>query len=230
MNPLIGTAKSTFVCNAEEIERSVMYSLLMCSFEGAYAWLDVAMGVCKPVNWSPVCSEGQILNTLKTLPPKNTQGKIYIGSIGKEGEEGTKVEAEFVNWDSQISAHAMVSVIDEVGLTVCILILKGKIVRRSLYVHGKILTSVSEVPSYLTEVTVVHAMRVMHDWIQGNPAGLYGVTNAAVHAGEYQLCKDIAGWFNRGTLGMQSSAAPLFINDMSGLDKWLQIPLAILPL
>ena len=102
MNPFTHTVQSTFVCSAEEIERSGMYCHLMYSFEGAYASLDVAMRVLKPLNWSPECSKGQILNTLKTLPPKSAKRKIHIGSIAEEGEDGARVEAEFANWDSQI--------------------------------------------------------------------------------------------------------------------------------
>ena len=70
----------------------------------------------------------------------------------------------------------MVSVIDEVGMTACVLILKGRMVYRSLYVHGRILTGVADTPCFLTEVSAVHAIRVLHDWIRENPAAMYDVT------------------------------------------------------
>ena len=85
-------------------------------------------------------------------------------------------------------------------------------------------------PSYLTEITIAHAMRAMRDWIIENPSSLHEVNNAEIHAGNQRLMIHISRWFTTGTLSMQSAVASLFIKDMHGLRTWLQLPLAILPM
>ena len=138
------------------------------------------------------------------------------------------MEAKFANWDSQISAHATMPRVGNVGMTVFIIILKGRRVHRNLRVHGKMLMGIDN-PVYLTEVAGVHAIRTMHDWIRENVAALRGAANAAAHSGGHQLRKDIAQWLRKGVLGMGSIAASLFVGDAKKLRGRLKVPLACPP-
>ena len=124
---------------------------------------------------------------------------LYIGSMAESDERGTVVKAEFVNWGTQIIAHAMVSIIDHVGIITCIIILKGRLVHRNLCVHGKITAGI-ENPNYLMGVTLVHAVRSLRDWIIDNPAGSYEVDNAVIQPGKQQLRADISRRFTIGIL------------------------------
>ena len=161
--------KSIYVRNAEEIEHSHVHRQHVYCFREAYAWLDVALAALRPLGWSPECSKGQQLNTEKALPPENPQGRILFGLIAARDEHHATVRSEFVTWDTQISAHAMVSIVDQVGMTSCIVVNKSKIVHRNLYVYSRLLVCIGN-PIFLTESTVVHAIRTMHDWIIDNPA------------------------------------------------------------
>ena len=113
-----------------------------------------------------------------------------MGPIAEGSEEETREEDKFVNWDTQLSAHAMVAMIDNIGLTVCLIIPREKIAHRNLVIRGKIIVEVGK-PLYRAEVPVTHALRAMRDWIQENRSGLYNITNAVIHAGDPQTNYEI---------------------------------------
>ena len=161
-----------------------------------YAWIDVALRVLRPLGWSPECWDG-LQNVEEMLLPENSNCLSYIGSIAERDEQRTGAQADFGNWDTQISAHFTATVVGTV-----------EVARRNLYVRGKILAEV-EIPAYHMEVAVVHAIRALHDWTAENQASTYEVNSAVIHAGDIQLNAYIAQWFKKGTLGMRSAAASL---------------------
>ena len=65
-------------------------------------------------------------------------------------------------------------------------ILKSEIAQRNLYVHGRVLNG-AECPVYLTQISVVHAIRTLRDWIHDNRSGLYNITTAVIYAGDTQV-------------------------------------------
>ena len=73
------------------------------------------------------------------------------GYAGGRDEHGASGRVELAYWDTQISARAMASIADRVGITICVIILIGSVARRHLYMHGEISVRV-ESPTYSMEV------------------------------------------------------------------------------
>ena len=107
---------------------------------------------------------------------------MYKGAIAEKGEWGTGEDAEFVCWDTQISAHATVLLAGIIGTTLRIVISKGRMVYRDFDVHRRVMVGIDN-PTHRTEIAGVHAIETLHDWIEEPKDALCGVANAFVHAG-----------------------------------------------
>ena len=161
----------------------------------------------------------QSVNVEKVLPLSDMSKKLFIGTIAYREAEGARVQANFADHENQISAHATGAILDSVGIAMRILIHGGRIVHRNPCVHGKIIIGVDS-PMFLSGISVVRAMRTLHDWTTENSAALYDVTNAVIHAGGFRQMMAIVRWFEKGSMGLRSKAASLLVGDLGVLGKW----------
>ena len=115
----------------------------------------MALGVLVPLGWPPKCREGQIRNNGKALPPGISAARPHIGPIAEGSEEEIRVEIGFVDWDARQSAHTMVAITDDIGMTVCLIALRGEIVHHNISLHWGMMVGR---PAYLTEVALTRAL------------------------------------------------------------------------
>ena len=225
---IIADVTGTFVCNAEEIEKSLLYKQLMYGFKETHGWLDVALQILKPLEWSPEASPQNYHNIDEALPQKFTWPCFYPGGIPPL--EGLELIGNDDTYDrgQNVSVHVGVMVLDRTGMTVCVVYSRGRIVHRNLYVHGKVISQ--DTPEYLQEAAVIHAIRVLRDWIQEYPAGLYNTSHIMIYAGTHGLIAAIRRWLITGVLEMHSAAASLFLDEIASLDKWIRRPMGLMPL
>ena len=115
---------------------------------------------------------------------------------------------------------------DEVLVTLVLLSLDGRVEFSSGYVHGYRLTE--EPPEFAQEACVLHALRVMREWLNGVDQELLQYIN--IQAGDALTNKRTSEWWSRGLCKLQSPAASGIINDVQGMRDWLHTDVSLRPL
>ena len=63
----------------------------------------------------------------------------------------------------KLQVYVEVGCLGQLGATACVVFLDTNIVHRGLHIHGAIISA--EQPVYLDEVSILHALRTLHDWL-----------------------------------------------------------------
>ena len=117
-----------------------------------------------------------------------------------------------------------VAIIDRLGVTITIPILGGVTLRRHLYVHGRAITQ--DKPRYMEQTVVVHALRVLRDWLKETAENRQLVSGIAVSAGDIDAIISLKTRPPNGQLDLKSVAASGLIDDIKllrGWNKWHMI-------
>ena len=222
-----GRINSVYVSNAPEIERSLLHSMDVYNYRDTYTWLDVALQYLGAIGWAPECSSPQQRNIEKILPPvwlESALSPVVTHSQAEQIRESLNLKQAY---GKSLLARTGVAIIDNIGITVTIIILGGEIMHRNLYVHGTMITE--EKPRYLEEIAVVHAFRTLHDWILATEKERPLISDITVSAGETGTVTTLARWMHRGSLGLESTAASLIIDDLCSIKEWARWHIILMP-
>ena len=218
---------SIYVNNADEINKSEIRRIQMFCFEQTHSWVDVALQVLHHVQWSPECSNPQELNIPKMLPPSFTRDFLHIEAGGDHQWE----KREDDKWTDPrpipvLNVQAGVSVIDQIGMTICLITSDRATLYGSLYIHGRIITE--EQPVYLEEAAILHGLRALHGWMRGRGENIpYKSIN--MRAGSEDAIIKLNNWFHSGELGLESVMASPLAEDIDRLEHWLRTDMWIRP-
>ena len=140
---------SMHVSNADEVNTSAFHRQQTYQFAYSRSRIDVALHVLNYVRWSPECSNLWQLDAQKLLPPAFTHNHSDLRSGRDTREE-----------NAALNARVGVSVIDRIGVTVCLISSGGYTPYSSLCIHGRIIT---EDPLLcLQEAAVLHGLGALH--------------------------------------------------------------------
>ena len=215
---------SMYVSNADEVNKSAFYRLQTYTFNNTHAWLDVAIQVLQRIRWVPECSRPHDLNIAKLLPPAYTHKHLHIygdgGTWYRDAPDAIEDESSNRKDGAILYVHAGVIIINQMGITACVITTNKKILYRGLYVHGRIITP--EPPAYLSEAAVLQGMRTLHGWMRNNPNTVASIKNIRMRAGSPITIHALANWFQTGELHLESAAASPLAEDIDRLEYWLQ--------
>ena len=119
-----------------------------------------------------------------------------------------------------IHEQAGVSVIDQVGITVCIITSERRLLYLGLCVKGRIITK--ESLAYLSEAAILHGLRALHGSLQSPEGTATPVEKIHMRAGRSGTAWALAHWFRSGDLTLQSQIASPLAEDIdrgSGLAR-----------
>ena len=85
-------------------------------------------------------------------------------------------------------------------------------------------------PIYLNEVFVLHALRVLHDWITGGHVAQEPLRGITIHAGDYKTIGALDTWYTKGALELKTAAATPIIEEVRRMPEWLEVNVALAPL
>ena len=213
--------------NAKEINASEFYRRLAYSFEDTCTWIDVATQVLQYVGWSPECSSPTHLNILKTLPPSFSHDFLIIGG-GNDGGLSDRIE----RWNKspereRLNVHVGVALLNQIGITVCVITDDRKTLYTSLYINGR--NILVDSPEYLEVAAILHGLRALHGWIMKTKKNNRPNRTINLRAGDFKTISAIEKWMSQGTLTITSQLASPLIEDLDRLEEWLEDPLWIRP-
>ena len=117
------------------------------------------------------------------------------------------------------------AVLDGAGATACILNARGRIFRRALYGHGRVLGA--DTPIYLGEVAMLHAIRALRDWATEFPSGFHSISHIMMCAGAYKLEAAVKRWLTDSTVEMHSAVASISLDEYRA--GWVTRPVGLPP-
>ena len=150
---LAGEITSGYVSNATETGQSVPHNRGVFAFRGTNVWLDIDLPNLAPADGLLDRMKPRALDVERCLPPqviKNVAGRHGGGGLGL-----------YARRCCGIAVHAGVVIIDDVGLTINIPITEAVVLRRNLYIRGKLASD--EKPQYLEEFAAPGFPRAPHD-------------------------------------------------------------------
>ena len=213
-------ANSMYVSNAEEVNKSAFYRLWTYSFKATHSWIDTALQVLQRIRWSPECSGYHDLNIEKLLPPAYTKNHLHIRGDNNPWKALYAEEQLDKKEGQTIYVEAGVATIDQLGATICLITTDRRVLYRGLFIHGRLITG--EIPAFLQEAAVLHALRVMHSWMMNNRDQRLQPQNIRMKAGSSEVISALAGWYVHGDLRLQSQVASAIAEDLDKLEHWLR--------
>ena len=116
---------------------------------------------------------------------------------------------------------------NSMGITPSFLLQGSRIVYRSGVIRG--ITRVG-VPSYLSEVAILHSLRLVQNWYRhATAAEIRAVQEAGALAGNDRTISALGKWAPTGTLALESFTVSPLIEDLSRLGDRLEIPIRLFP-
>ena len=107
--------------HAEEVASFTFYRPQKFTFATTHSRLDVALQVLRPICWSPECSNSQQLSVPELLPPASAFNLSHIMGNKDEGGERDHSYRRDRTEGSTIYVQTRIAVLDQVGMTVCII-------------------------------------------------------------------------------------------------------------
>ena len=219
---------SMYVCHAEEINNSILQRMSTYHYIESATRIDVGIQICRHLRWAPECSSPQATDIPRASPPKWERNYIIFGPRKKVRNQSEQPENEAKTRHKRlVTVDTLVARIDQVGATVCILLLENRIQQRSIVAHGLIITK--ELPAYLQRVSILHPLRVLHDRMRQDPKNQEALLQPEIYAGDGLTVGAIERWLQKGTLELRSPAASPLVEDMKGLPAWLNTGIRLLP-
>ena len=76
---------------------------------------------------------------------------------------------------------------------------------------------------------MLHALRVLHDWLQTTHIAQSTLGRVPIDAGDYRPIGALQRWRDSGTLDLKSAAASPLVEDIRRITIWQQVDLSLLP-
>ena len=174
----IAAVPSTYVAHAAELKRSAAHRESTYTFAQTYSWLDVALQVLTQGGWRPECSRPQTPNIQRMVPPNEHLAHFYTDRELSQMDEYITREGNQI-LTSRIGITSGVVRADEVLPTIATLAKNGRERFTSGFVHGR--HTGDELPAFMQEASVLHALRTLKEWMQGADQTL--VQHVSIRAG-----------------------------------------------
>ena len=129
-----------------------------------HSWIDVALQLLPRAGWSPERCNPREGYTRKLRPPAYTYDHFFPLEFPIATEHRTATGGGAVRHAPTLYVQGAVSIIGDLGVTLCALSKGHRMVYRSLYTHGRIVTK--EPPLYLEEAALLHALRATHGYLR----------------------------------------------------------------
>ena len=220
----INTIYSSYVTNSAEMRRTTRGRKETYMFEETHSWIDVGLQVLSQIGWRPECSQPQVTNVPKALPPNCLEAHFFPGQYPPRPREdehtkrcaaGSKRDRE----ETKIEILCGAIRVDEIFATVAMVIEEGVVRFCSGFVHGVGITK--DTPEYVHEATALHALRVLKEWL--TVRGQAMCEEVHIRSGPPGITYKIREWVRTGRCSLISSAAAGIVEDIQTMQEWLKI-------
>ena len=182
---------SMYVVHATEVKRSATHRNLMYTFGDTHSWLDVALQVLLMVGWRPECSQAQTRNCRRRIPPveqlshfpTNKELPTTDKYVAHEGAQRLL---------PRITLTSGVVRIAEVLATVVALMTDNRALFSSGFIHGQL--QGATVPTYMQEATLLHALRVVREWVLDTNQVQDHIHHIHIRAGSALVHYQVSKW------------------------------------
>ena len=202
-------------------------------FEDTHSWIDVGLQVLCYVGWRPECSQPQMANIRRLLPPNGLEAHYFPGEYPPQPrprkdkqqvrDEGTGNRQ--TTEGAKINVVGSVVRVDEILATIVLVLEEERVQFCSGYVHG--VSIKSEVPIYMQEAGVLHAIRAMKEWMLSR--GQENVQWIEMRAGDALVNNRIREWMRVGRSAFESPAATGLMEEIRAFPQWLQVDIFARP-
>ena len=110
--------------------------------------------------------------------------------------------------------------LEQVGLTWCVMLDDMRALDSSLYVHGKKMATDSR--KYQEDAAPLHGLRARHGWTQRTTDRSSSHRRIEMRAGDYATMNALAQWMNTSALAWTSQIASPLMQDLDRLAHWLR--------
>ena len=155
---------SSYTPHAEEMNRSSSQRLTVFRFEKTLTWMDVALQILPYLGWAPECATERAVDIERVLRPTETGRRFFPGQYLREIGVNKPRTGRRRARDPELSVYTGVAILENIGAAACVVLHNDRVERRNLYIRGLVLPG--EQPAYLCEVSVLHALRTLNDWLQ----------------------------------------------------------------
>ena len=212
---------------SKEIQASPFHREGTYQFAHTLSWRAVALQILKHISWNSECSQSWNVSIDKLLPPQAIDRKLFPGLHHEEIPDWKPGVFSFDEHDKKIEIFATPTVIDTLGMVICILRYDNRPIERKLKVCGEVITK--EPPQYMDEYALQWAMELFREHIEKGTTPQRLLHKPTICAGSINLVYELRSWHETGNLQLKSAAAPGLIREYGKLEALMETPVAIGP-
>ena len=208
---------STYYVHAQEFRRiTSLRKNLSFNFAGVLSWLDVGLAAVCRAGWRPECSQSEMINLGRALPPPTKKAQYYVSERSTEQRKAQQL-SERTDKREIVQVVAGVIKVDDISASIACLMLDNNVQICHGYVHGKRIPGGGAI--FLHEVALLDALRVLRNRMTGHPTQPL-VDEVIILAGDGDLRNTVKRWFEKGECMLRSAAAADIVERIQTKNIW----------
>ena len=218
---------STFYTEADLIVNNASLLDRTYCFQDTGIWWRVGLQILHLSGWRPDCASMEYCNVDRAVPPSmSIEAPIIVGAPDamRWYPDSVKETMDLLLEKAKVVIEVEAKTFYHSGVGISCAHIKWS--DGSVSVQGRIVgeAACEERPAYLSEMPLLHALRVVEEALDGLRAPPECIK---VTAGSALSCRYLLRWFNKGSLGLKSAVASEIIGHCNTLAQRLPCPLFI---